>query len=301
MNEEFKQKIVTLRGEVGRRWLENLPDIIKQYEQKWAISVLPPFHLSYNYVAPAKLAEGQNAVLKIAFPRNQEFIYELEALKFFNGEGAIKILQEDRENQAMLLEKAEPGKGARSVSSEKVRTTTVSEVLKRLHRPVTGEMVHLFPDITDWGEAFDRYRLKFPVESGPIPRKLFEKSEKIFKSYGNVKNPVLLHGDLHADNILSSKRGWLIIDPKGVVGEPEFELGAYLRSPIYDFPDPGSRKRLVMERIIQFAEELKFDKEKILNWAIACAVISLVWFLEDEGEFGKGYLQNAELLNEIRF
>lgn len=302
MNKEFVDKIITLRGDVGRKWLDSLPETIKVYEQKWGISVLPPFHLSYNYVAPAKTSDGQNAVLKISFPQNSEFIYEMEALKFFSGEGAVKVLQEDRENQAMLLEKAEPGEGVRSISSEDMRIATVSAVLKKLHKPVTGETAHLFPSIIDWGKAFDRYKFKFPGSSGPVPKELFDKAEGIFNEYGqDIKNPVLLHGDLHADNILSSKRGWLIIDPKGVLGEPEFELGAYLRSPIYDFPDASSRKKLVAERIRQFSEELGFDKEKILNWAIACAVISLLWFLEDEGRFDDVYLQNAQLLSEIRF
>lgn len=200
----------------------------------------------------------------------------------------------------MLLEKAEPGEGVRSIPSENQRIATVSEVLKKLHKPISGKAASVFPTISDWGKAFDRYRSKFSKNLGSIPKELFDKAETIFKQYGkDIKNSVLLHGDLHADNILSSPRGWLIIDPKGVVGEREFELGAYLRSPLYDFPEASSRKKLVASRIRQFAKELGFEREKILNWAVACAVISLLWFLEDEGEFGEVYLQNAKLLNDI--
>lgn len=93
MNDEFKKKIITLRGDLGKKWLADLPEIIKQYKQKWDISVLPPFHLSYNYVAPAKTVDGKEVVLKITFPRSDEFPAEIAALKFFNGEGAIKVLQ----------------------------------------------------------------------------------------------------------------------------------------------------------------------------------------------------------------
>lgn len=300
VNDEFVKKITTLRGDKGKKWLKDLPETIKQYEKRWSLKVFSPFHLSYNYVAPAKTDDGQNAVLKISFPNNHEFIPEIKALKFFNGDAAIRVLKEDLEHGVVLLEKTEPGLGIRSIPSESERITIVSNVLKKLHKPISKKEASSFPTILDWAKAFDRYRQKYK-NSGPIPKKIFEKAEVIFKGYGeNINNPVLLHGDLHTDNVLSSKRGWLIIDPKGLVGESEFELGAYLRSPLYEFMASATRKELLTQRIIKFSDELEFDKEKILNWAIACAIISLLWFLEDEGEFDKVYLQNAELLSEIK-
>lgn len=72
----------------------------------------------------------------------------------------------------------------------------------------------------------------------------------------NVKETFLLHGDLYPDNILSSQRGWLVIDPKGVIGEREFELAAFLRNPIYDFPKGSDYKKLEKRRILQFAQEI---------------------------------------------
>jgi len=82
---------------------------------------------------------------------------------------------------------------------------------------------------------------------------MFDKAENIFKEFPKEKKEqVLLHGDLHSDNILSSQRGWLVIDPKGIVGEREFELGAYLRNPYYDYPKGSDYKKLETERILQF-------------------------------------------------
>jgi streptomycin 6-kinase len=172
----------------------------------------------------------------------------------------------------------------------------VSSVLKNFHKPVSKNIIDLFPTISDWGKVFDR------VCPDPIPKWMFDKAQEIFNEFSEDKKElVLLHGDLHSDNILSSERGWLIIDPKGVVGEREFELGAYLRNPYYDYPKGSDYEKLETDRIFQFAEELGFDKIRILNWAFACAVISLVWFLEDEGCFKEIYVQNAELLNKIKF
>lgn len=301
VNEEFKKKIFRLRGDLGKKWMDNLPDIIKIYQEKWGIKVFPPFILSYNYVAPAVTSEGQSVVLKIAFPQNTEFAQEIAALKFFNGKAAIVVLLEDLENGTVLLEKAEPGLGLRSISSDEKQIMIASEVMNKLHKLVSAKEMQIFPAISDWAKAFERYKAKHSLESGPVPRWMFDKAESIFNQYPkDKKEQVLLHGDLHSDNILSSQRGWLAIDPKGIIGEREFELGAYLRNPIYDYPKGSNYIKLEKGRIIQFADELGFEKERILDWAFACAVISILWFLEDENVFKDIYLKNAEILNEIR-
>ncbi|HZE87115.1 MAG TPA: aminoglycoside phosphotransferase family protein [Methylomirabilota bacterium] len=302
MNEEFVKKITALRGDLGKQWVEDIPGIIKKYEQEWDITCLPPFPLSYNYVAPAKTQDEKHVVLKISFPNNKEFPLEMKALEFYNGIGAIKILQEDIKNDVMLLEKAEPGTRVRDITPEKEQISYVSDLLKQFHKPIPDDLASPFPTIPDWAKAFDRYKEKFSSESGPIPQWMFEKAQNIFKEFPKEKKEhVLLHGDLHSDNILSSQRGWLVIDPKGIVGEREFELGTYLRNPYYDYPKGSDYIKLETERILQFSEQLGFDKNRLRDWAFACAVISLLWSLEDENYFNEIYIQNAELLNKIKF
>jgi len=46
-------------------------------------------------VAPAETKDGNHVVLKISFPNNNEFPLEMKALEFYDGVGAIKILEED--------------------------------------------------------------------------------------------------------------------------------------------------------------------------------------------------------------
>ncbi len=300
MNEEFKKKIIALRGDIGKKWLQEIPNIINKYEKEWGIMCLSPFSLSYNYVAPAKTHDGKAVVLKLSFPDNHEFPLELEALNFYDGSGSIKVLHEDVKNEAMLLEMAEPGTRVRDISPNKKQILFASEVMRKMHKPVSDNIASLFPTILDWAKAFDRHKTKFPNDS-PVPSWMFDKAENIFKEFPkDKKRQVLLHGDLHSDNILLSQRGWLSIDPKGIVGEREFELGAYLRNPYYDYPKGSDYKKLETSRILQFSEELGFDEKRILDWSFACAVISLLWFLEDEGYFKEIYITNAELLDEIK-
>ena len=301
MDEEYIKKIIALKGAKGKKWLENLPQIIKSYEEKWELKVLSPLHLSYNYVAPADLLDGKHAILKISFPDNHEFITELEALKFYAAKGSIKIERADIKNGVMLLEKAVPGLRLREIIEERKQISYASQVLKDLHRPIHSDYPYKFPTIAAWTKVFARHKKAYSGKSNPVPSWMFKKAEEIFNQYlGEKTEQVLLHGDLHSDNILSSERGWLSIDPKGIIGEREFELGAYLRNPYCDFPKGSNYKKLETDRILHFSEELGFDKERLQNWAFACAVISLLWFLEDEKYFNEIYVQNAELLNEIK-
>jgi len=302
MNTDYENKIVTFLGETGKKWLDELPQIIKKYEQKWSIRTFPPFPLSYNYVCPAETFDKKSVVLKISFPNNTEFATEIEALQSFNHAVSIRILEIDLESSAVLLERATPGTRLREVVSQSEQVHIASQVIGSLHKPVTTHSLALFPSISDWAQVFDRYTTKYSLETGPIPKKIFSLGESIFKEFmQDKKEHVVLHGDLHSDNILLSERGWLVIDPKGVIGEREFELGAYLRNPYYDLPEDSDHKKIEADRISQFSEELDFDRERIRGWALACAVVSLLWFLEDESTFKDIYVRNAELLHDIKF
>ena len=93
--------------------------------------------------------------------------------------------------------------------------------------------------------------------------------------------PRLLHGDLHHSNVLlDSGRGWLAIDPKGVVGELEYEVGAALRNP-YERPDVFTKPAAIARRVERFERELHLNAGRMLAWAFAQAVLAAVWEVED--------------------
>jgi streptomycin 6-kinase len=93
-----------------------------------------------------------------------------------------------------------------------------------------------------------------------------------------MSEPVVLHGDLHHDNVLhSGTDGWVAIDPAGVVGEREYGTGALLRNPwpgLLELPDPG---RITRRRIDQLAEALDLDADRVRGWAYSQAVLAAVW------------------------
>ena len=83
-----------------------------------------------------------------------------------------------------------------------------------------------------------------------------------------MSSPVLLHGDLHHDNILSAERApWLAIDPKGLVGEPAYETGAWLRNSHPELLNSPHPARTLARRIDQLAAELNSERARIHGWA----------------------------------
>lgn len=301
ITDEYKKKIESLSGEVGKKWLENLPEQIGYYEKKWNIKTSTPFSLSYNYVCLAVTEDNKNVVLKISFPNNTEFISEIEALKRFPEDVSIEIKNEDLENKVVLLEQAVPGTPVSKITNDEEQVYITSQVIKKLHVQITENDTKVFPSISDWANIFDKYKEK-TQNNGPIPKELVDLGHGIFTDLlQENRKQYLLHGDLHNDNILKSDRGWLVIDPKGIIGEREFELGAFLRNPYYDLPENCNHKKIETRRIIQFAEELGFDRERIKLWSLASSIISMLWFWEDEGKVSDIYLRNAELIRSIKF
>jgi len=179
-------------------------------------------------------------------------------------------------------------------------TSAASSVMRKLWR--TPHAGHAFPTVADWGEGFRRLRGRFGGGTGPFPRALVEEAETLFRELlESSAEPVLLHGDLHHGNVLAAAREpWLAIDPKGLVGEPAYEVGALLRNPLpqlFDWPRPV---RVAERRIAQLSEELGFDRERVRGWGLAQAVLSGWWTFEDTGAGGGAGVAVAEILAACR-
>ena len=99
-----------------------------------------------------------------------------------------------------------------------------------------------------------------------------------------MAEPVVLHGDLHHFNIRSAQRQpWLAIDPKGILGEPAYETGAFIRNPMPDIFYAPDLPKLLTSRISRFADELDFDIARVYGWSPARAVLSAGGTFGDTG------------------
>jgi len=291
---------ISLYGQGGVAWLQRLPSILAECEERWALKVGPPFpNLSYNYAAPAIRSDGTLAVIKLCYP-NREFRTEAEALRLYNGEGAARLHEVELEQGVLLLEQIVPGTLLSQVEDDGLATSIAASVMKQLWRPVPED--NPFPTVADWAKGLQRLRAQFDGGTGPLSNRLVEQAEALFHDLlPSMSEPVLLHGDLHHFNILAATRQpWLAIDPKGVVGEAEYEVGALLRNPTPEICTWVGLSRIEERRIKQLAEELGFDAKRLRDWGLAQAVLSAWWSIEDTGEGWEEAMRIAQALSEIQ-
>ncbi|WP_420629787.1 aminoglycoside phosphotransferase family protein [Candidatus Leptofilum sp.] len=276
-------KTVTSTFTGGAEWLTHLPNLLAECERRWDLTVQPTnFTLSYNYVAPATLADGTEIVLKVGVP-NRELRTEIEALRLYAGRGCVRLLDADPEQGVLLLARLHPGEMLTTLTDDDEATRIAALAMQTLWWQLPAE--HNFPSVADWGDGLAELREAFGGGTGPFEGRLVDTAVSLFTDLlASSDEPVLLHGDLHHYNILSSSDGWQVIDPKGVVGEPAYEVGALLRNPIATIFDEPDLKGITARRLDILAETLSIDRERMRQWSLAQAVLSVWWSYEDGGD-----------------
>jgi len=280
--ENFRRNIRNAFPE-GAAWLESLPALIADCERRWRVRVADtPFDLSYNFVAPAVTENGIDAVVKIGVPC-AELRNEIAALGLYAGGAAVELLDADARRGMLLLERARPGSKLSEVDDDEQATVIAARTARELWRQLPP--AHAFPGPADWALGLRRLRQRFDGGTGPFDPRLVGAAESLFgELLGSSQAPMLVHGDLHHFNILSStRRQWLAIDPKGLAAEPAYEVGALLRN-----PGPGRYLDPAVQRgrVAVLADQLGFDPRRIAGWDAAQAVLSAWWTYE---EWGNGW------------
>ncbi len=288
---EFIQNIEGVFGEAGKQFIANLPALIEEASQRWGLTdVQPSSDLSYNFVAFAERGAEQ-VVLKMAVP-NRESKSEMAALRLFNGVGACRLIDCDEEKCWMLLERLNPGVMLSALEDDEEATYIAAQVMQKIWRPAPADTA--FIRLTDWFDGLQKLRLMFNGGTGPLDEKLVERVEHSVKGFfAENHQPVLMHGDFHHFNILSAERGWLVIDPKGVIGPAAYEVGPFLLNPWGDLLNGGKTRRMTKKRIDILHEQLGFERERILEWGLAHAVLSAWWSIEEHGDwrYAAGFAQ----------
>ncbi|MCC3377111.1 aminoglycoside phosphotransferase family protein [Cohnella sp. REN36] len=297
--ETFVRTIKGVHGDVGAKWLDELPALLRECERRYELRLLPPFELSFNYVAPAVRADGLPCVLKLGVPADPERAREPAALRLFAGRGAVRVLDADDERGILLLERLLPGRTLHHVAPDEEAVRIAAGLLRRLRTlaPV-GEAAAAFPTTADWARGLERLRARFGDGTGPLPERLVARAEAEFaRLHAAPDGPLLLlHGDLHHGNILSGQREpWLAVDPKGVVGESAFGVVQFLLNNLPENDDEAA-VRLIRRRIAQFAEELGLRASRIAAWTFAHMVLSAWWCIEDDTDGADGTIRLAALL-----
>ncbi len=196
MHPEFTKNILSLYGENGQKWLHNMPHLINQIAQIWHLTELKPVKkLSYNYVLSG-IQYGKPVILKIAF-RIDAMRREIEALQHFNGSGCVTILDASNKHGAILLEQVIPGDELLPLSkthpNEALQISC--NIVRKLHSTAKTNHYKSITHISEWTKILDESWPQLQQQRLKTARKLRD------ELLASMKDSVILHGDLHYENI----------------------------------------------------------------------------------------------------
>lgn len=284
--------ITQIHGKRGQQWLRNLPELIHFFEKLWNFRSKDCFsNVTFNYVAPVIFENGQEAVLKCGVPSIEQS-QEIAALNHYNGVGAVRVLKFSEQEGGFLMERILPGIRLEEIENEEQAAVQAIELIRKLHRPI--KETESFATLAEWFSGLERLTTHFGGGSGPFSKNLINKAKSISHELLNsMSELVLLHGDLHYANIiLSEQNNWVAIDPKGVIGEQEFEI------PFPRFTEKIDKK-LLQQRLDRFIEFSGFDRQRVIGWLFARSVLAGWWMYEDFGRAENKFIHCAEALESM--
>ena len=216
----------------------------------WGVELGEPFSLSrYSYVAAA----GDKAVLKVTPPEDDESDEEADALALWGGRGAVRLLRHDRQRRALLIERARPGSDISELPDDD-STSIAVQVGLQIWRPAGEPFRWIGDHVPRWLEQAE--------DSPTAGRDLVPLARKLYGAL-DVGRATLVDGDFHHHNILDAGYRHVAIDPKPMLGEPEFDVPSFLWNPL------RYRMRLdVTERRLAAFAAAGLDEGRMRAWAV---------------------------------
>jgi streptomycin 6-kinase len=255
-----------LRAPALAAWLDRLPEVLYELEQRWALTPDTPLdgeEASCSYVTAVRDANGMSAVLKISMP-HMEGEHEIQGLRFWDGDPTVRLLAFDDELGAMLLERCLPGSPLRALAEDD-QDVVISGLLRRLRRqPLKPHPFRPLSALTRFWADETRSQIEQETD---IDTGLVQAGLRLFEELpANAIRTALLATDLHAGNVVRAEREpWLVIDPKPFVGDPAYDATQHLLN-------CRTRLRLHSERTIRnFTSLAELEYERVRLWTFARA------------------------------
>jgi streptomycin 6-kinase len=227
--------------------MRELEQAAHEVASEWGLDLGPPFALSrYSFVAPA----GDDAVLKITPIEDDESDHEADALELWAGDGAVRLLRRDVARRALLAERAKPGTDISALPDDEA-TAIAIELGRRLWRPAGAPFRWIGDHVPGWLDQAEREGTEQVTRAREIYAGL------------DVGRGTLIHGDFHHHNILRHGGGYVAIDAKAMLGEPEFDVPSFLWNPL----DSTVTAERTERRIAAFAAA-GLDEARIRAWTV---------------------------------
>ena len=256
---------------LGDPWIDELPSIVRACAARWSLTLGAPWTNSVASLTMPAVRDGEPVVLKIGIP-DCEGEFEAEALRRLDGHGAVRLLDDEPETRAMLLERCVPGTPLTEQDPHAALDVLIG-LLPRLwipagepFRPLADEAADLIVEMREHWQRTGR----------SVDEALIDAATEAFEFLVPTQGAqVLVNQDLHAGNVLAAEREpWLLIDPKPLAGEREFGVASIVRG-----RELGHSRNAVLHRLDRLSDELELDRERVRLWTIAHTVS---WAFDDE-------------------
>ena len=240
-----------------------------------------------SFVAPAG-----DVVLKVGFP-HEESEHEAAVLRAWDGQGAVRLVAEDPERHALLLERCDPGTPLLEVDDDDA-CDVVAGLLPRLwSRPPPHGLRKLADVAARWVQELPEL---WEQRGRPFERPLLVGATNALEELGPSQGDLVIgNEDLHGANVLRATREpWLVIDPKPIAAEREFGPVAMIRDvkELVAGPVPAAR---VHRRLDRLSSALGLDRARVRGWT---AAHTLAWGFKGDG-FDAAHADIARLLLDV--
>jgi streptomycin 6-kinase len=226
-------------------------------------------------VLRVRLDDGRSAIVKDLTPiGTEDELRGADYLAWRDGRGAVRLLA--REGTTLLLEDA----GSESLLDrfeelgDQAATDVLVGVVVALHAPgpsaVPAALQPLGERFVSLFEQADAGRDPLIVEGARIAGRLL----------ADPRDVRPLHGDLHHANVHRSARGWLALDPKGLIGDAVYDVANLFYNPL-DRHDLRRDADRIRSMALTAAARMDREAEDVLAWAFADMCLNASWHFED--------------------
>jgi streptomycin 6-kinase len=265
----FAAQVSRRAGAAGQAWVHGLPALAERYARRWSLTADgSPMHGYAAVVLPVR-RRGEPAVLKLTW-LDEQTRDEPVALEHWSGAGAVRLLEHDADDGALLLERLNPH---RSLAGEAIGTAVAvaAGLLRDLAVPAPPLRRSLRDEAARWVERLpgDWERL-----GRPLARRLLDAAVEVCRDRGPRAASLLVNEDLHFENVLSAPSGWwLVIDPNPLAGDPEFGVIPLLWNRMAE--------STLDERFDAVVGAARLDPDLARQWTLVRAVLNWLWLVED--------------------
>lgn len=277
------------------RWLDELPRLVETLADEWSLSVGESLHGGTEaLVLAVEGPDGSPFVLKLLLPEAPDAPdaarHEITALRVAGGRGCARLERGDVERRAMLLERLGRPLRERGLPRDQ-REEVLVDTVWQMWRPASGSGLPTGAEKGRWLiDAIERLweELDRPCAREAVDDALAAAKRRI--EAHDDSRAVLVHGDVHEANALEAEDGFKLIDPDGLLAEPEYDVGVILREREFEGGPTSFRAR-----VQALAARYGLDAPAIEDWATAERLsTALVCLQLDLREAANRLLDNAE-------